>query len=172
MTGRYRISMVPLLDNGIPRASETDKRTARRWHVFAETCRLLAADGLDYAVTLALDGPDPHILITASGKTTRKPKAVALPRHGMVPPIKSAQCAIRAQEVEWFLPENRTRRNANTGHWRTRRTRHDELAAMAEDALRAELEYWRELELISSQRQHFKPGRTDEAARLDDEVAA
>ena len=46
------------------------------------------------------------------------------------------------------------------------------LDAMAEDQLRAELEYWRELELISGQRQHFKPGRTDETAHLDDEVAA
>jgi hypothetical protein len=43
---------------------------------------------------------------------------------------------------------------------------------MAEEQLRAELEYWRELELLSGQREHFKPGRTDETARLDDEVAA
>lgn len=43
---------------------------------------------------------------------------------------------------------------------------------MAEEHLRAELEFWRELELLSGQRQHFKPGRTDETAYLDDEVAA
>ena len=48
----------------------------------------------------------------------------------------------------------------------------DELAEMAEEQLRAELEYWRELELISGQRQHFKPGLTDETAYQDDEVAA
>jgi hypothetical protein len=70
------------------------------------------------------------------------------------------------------LPENGARRNANTTHWRARRTRHDELEAMAEDQLRAELEYWRELELISGQRAHFKPGRTDETTYQDDEVAA
>ena len=57
MTGRYRISMVPLLDNGTPRACEPEKRTAQRWHLFTETCRLLAADGLDYAVTFALAVP-------------------------------------------------------------------------------------------------------------------
>ena len=34
------------------------------------------------------------------------------------------------------------------------------------------LEYWRELELLSGQREHFKPGRTDETAYADDEVAA
>ena len=54
MTGRYKISMVPLLDNGTPRAWESEKRTAQRWHLFADTCRSLAADGLDYTVTFAL----------------------------------------------------------------------------------------------------------------------
>jgi hypothetical protein len=43
---------------------------------------------------------------------------------------------------------------------------------MAEDFLRAEVEYWRELELLSGQREHFKPGRTDETANADDGVAA
>jgi hypothetical protein len=43
---------------------------------------------------------------------------------------------------------------------------------MAEEFLRAEAEYWRELELLSGQREHFKPGRTDETANADDEVAA
>jgi hypothetical protein len=41
---------------------------------------------------------------------------------------------------------------------------------MAEEQLRAELEYWRELELLNRQREHFKPGRTDETAYADDEV--
>jgi hypothetical protein len=173
MTGRYRISMLPLLDNGIPRVYEPEKRTAQRWHLFAETCRSLAADGLDYTVSLVLTGDDPHILITASGNSARKRKLGGTVRRAyMVPSLKPQQCAIRAQEAEWFLPENRTRRNANTGYWRGRSRRHDELAAMAEEQLRAELEYWRELELISGQRQHFKPGLTDETAYQDDEVAA
>ena len=43
---------------------------------------------------------------------------------------------------------------------------------MAEDRLRAELEYWQELEKLNRQREHFKPGRTDETAKADDEVAA
>ena len=172
MTGRYRITMLPLLDNGIPRVWESEKRTAQRWHLFAETCRTLAADGLDYSVSFALTGHDPHILITACGTMTRKPKSIRYPRHNMVPPVRPQECAIHAQEVEWFLPENRARRNSNTGHWHRRQGRHNELAAMAEEQLRAELEYWRELEIISGQRQHFKPGRTDENAYLDDEVAA
>ena len=173
MTGRYRISMLPLLDNGIARVYEPEKRTAQRWHLFAQTCRSLAADGLDYSVSFALTGDDPHVLITASGKPTgkRKPSGT-LRRIGMVPPVKPEQCAIRAQEAEWFLPENRARRNSNTGYWRRRPRRHDELAAMAEEQLRAELEFWRELELISGQRQHFKPGLADETAYQDDEVAA
>jgi len=63
-----------------------------------------------------------------------------------------------------------SRRNSNTDYWRRRRNRHDELAEMAEEQLRAELEYWRELELISGQREHFKPGLTDETLYVDDEV--
>jgi hypothetical protein len=43
---------------------------------------------------------------------------------------------------------------------------------MAEDYLRAEMEYWQELETLNRQREHFKPGRTDETAIADDEVAA
>ena len=171
MTGRYKISMVPLLDNGTPRAWEAEKRTAQRWHLFADTCRSLAADGLDYAVTFALIGDSPHVLITASG-AARKRKPHARPRHGMVQRVKPQQCAIRAEEAAWFLSENRERRNANTTHWRARAGRYAELNALAEEHLRAELEYWRELELLSGQREHFKPGRTGELAYLDDEVAA
>jgi len=75
-------------------------------------------------------------------------------------------------EVEWFLPENALRRNSNTPYWRRRQDRYQELSQMAEEHLRAEQEYWRELELLSGQREHFKPGRTDEMANADDEVAA
>jgi hypothetical protein len=172
MTGRYRISMLPLLANGMPRISESEKRTAKSWHLFAETCRSLAADGLDYSVSFALMGDDPHILITASGKATPKRKPTSLRRVALVPPVKAQQCAIHAQEAEWFLPENQERRNSNTTHWRTRAGRYAQLNAMAEEELRAELEFWLELELISGQRQHFKPVRTNETVWQDDEVAA
>jgi hypothetical protein len=172
MTGRYRICMLPLLDNGVPRVWEPEKRRAQRWHLFKQACRSLAADGLDYSVSFSLLGDDPHILITASGKRTRKPKSFTGPTFRIVAPLKPQACAIYAREVEWFLPENRIRRNSNTDYWRRRRNRHDELAEMAEEQLRAELEYWRELELISGQREHFKPGLTDESLYVDDEVAA
>jgi hypothetical protein len=172
MTGRYKIIMPPLLNNGTPRAWEAEKRTAQRWHLFAETCRSLAADGLDYSVSFALTGDCPHILITASGTVGRKRKPHARPRHGTFQRVKPAQCAAHAQEAAWFLPENRERRNAHTTHWRARAGRYAELNTMAEEHLRAELEFWHELELLSGQREHFKPGRTDETAYLDDEVAA
>jgi len=72
--------------------------------------------------------------------------------------------------VEWFLPENLARRNNNTPYWNRRPERYQELSAMAEEHLRAELEYWHELEALSGQREHFKPGRADETASADDEV--
>ena len=72
----------------------------------------------------------------------------------------------------WFLPENRGSRNHNTQHWRRRCARYAELEVMAEEQLRAELDFWREMELLSGQRQRFKPGLTDETAWADDEVAA
>ena len=164
MTGRYVIHT--------PRESWLDVRQFdAAWHKFVALCRSLDADGLGFEVQFNLACQKPHVLIAASGtaKPRKRPAArlITLP-----PPLKPQQCAIRAQEAEWFLPENLARRNANTGYWRRRPHRHDELAAMAEEQLRAELEYWRELELISGQRQHFKPGLTDETAYQDDEVAA
>jgi hypothetical protein len=165
MTGRYKITL------NSSRTWEPEKRTARRWSLFVNICRLLVNDGLDYKVTLALDGDDPHILITASGKVRRKNRLTVV-RHRVVPPVKSQECALRALEAEWFLPENATKRNTNTMHWQRRAGRFAELNAMAEEQLRAEVEFWRELELLGGQRQHFKPGLTDETAWADDEVAA
>ena len=165
MMGRYKI----LLNSW--RTWEPEKRTARRWSLFVNTCRLLARDGLDYHVTLALDGDDPHVLINASGTVTRlRRQAVSRPRT--IPLVKPQDCATHTREAEWFLPENANKRNANTTHWRRRGARYAELSAMAEEQLRAELEFWREMELLSGQRQHFKPGLTDEIAWADDEVAA
>ena len=79
---------------------------------------------------------------------------------------------MRALEAEWFLAENQGRRNTQTDHWRRRGARYAELSTMAEEQLRAEREFWREMELLSGQRQHFKPGLTNEASWADDEVAA
>ena len=167
MTGRYRIA---LNDPGRGRLAE--RLTARRWSIFVHTCESLAAEGLDYAVTFALAGDDPHILIAASGTATRKRRQPTGPRFGMVQPVKSQECATRALEAAWFLPENATKRNSNTTHWKRRCARYAELNAMAEDQLRAEVEFWRELELLSGQREHFKPGLSERPAWEDDEVAA
>lgn len=171
MTGRYRIAMLPLLDNGVARVWESEKRTAQRWHLFAETCRSLHQDGLSYSVQLNLTGHNPHVLITASG--TAKPRKQTAARHFTISaPVPAQRCRDRAQEAEWFLPENRERRKDGTAYWGKHQARYQELSGMAEEFLRAEAEYWRELESLSGQREHFKPGRMDEAANADDEVAA
>jgi hypothetical protein len=152
MTGRYLIH-TPV------ESTRNEKRFDKAWRKFAETCRSLHRDGLAYDVQWNLAGDHPHVLITASG--TAKPRRHSAARHVILPPPVPAQRSReRAVEVEWFLPENLGRRNSSTSYWRARQTRYDELAAMAEDRLRAELEYWCELETLSRQREHFKPGRT------------
>ena len=163
MTGRYLI-YTPV------ESVRDEKRFDATWRKFVAVCRSLHADGLTYDVQLNLTALRPHVLITASGTAIRR-KVRAVHRL-LPPPVPVQRCRDRALEASWFLPENRERRNANTTHWRTRADRHAALNAMAEETLRAELEFWRELELLSGQREHFKPGRTDETARFDDEVAA
>jgi hypothetical protein len=164
MTGRYLI-YTPI------QSTPDEKGFDAAWRRFAEICYSLHRDGLTYSVQFNLSHLKPHVLVTASGtpKPRKQPGAHRVP---LPPPIPRERCRQRAQEVEWFLPENRERRNPATSYWRKHTARYAELSQMAEDLLRAELEYWRELELLSGQRQHFKPGRTDETAQADDEVAA
>jgi hypothetical protein len=131
----------------------------------------LHRDGLDYSVQLNLSHLKPHVLITASGKAKPR-KQVGVHRLPLPQPIPMQKCRERAMEVEWFLPENRERRKDGTAYWRKHQARYQELSGMAEEFLRAELEYWRELELLSGQRARFKPGLTDEIVNADDEVAA
>jgi hypothetical protein len=164
MTGRYLI-YTPV------ESAPDEKRFDASWRRLAEICRSLNKDGLDYGVQLNLSHLKPHVLITAIGtpKPQRQPatRGLALPKP--IPPQRRRE---RAMEGEWFLPENLERRNAATSYRRKHQARYQELSGMAEEFLRAELEYWRELELLSGQRQHFKPGLTDETAYADDEVAA
>src|SRR5258708_5506672 len=87
MTGRYRITLADTKGVG-----HSERLTRKRWSVFVRTCESLAADGLDYVVTFALDGETPHILITSSGDSKCKRKPVALPKRGMVQPLKAQQC--------------------------------------------------------------------------------
>ena len=168
MTGRYLI-YTPL--EAGPKGSRNGRRFQKNWHTFAEVCRSLHQDGLSYGVQFHLTGDAPHVLITANGKAKARrhagPRSLPLP-----PPVPVQYCRERSLEVEWFLPENAERRNKYTSYWRRRNARYQELAQMAEEQLRAELEFWREMELLSGQREHFKPGRTDETAVADDEVAA
>ena len=164
MTGRYLI-YTPV------ESARDEKRFDGAWRKFVAVCRSLHADGLTYDVQLNLTALRPHVLITASG--TAKPRKAWAVAHRVIPPPVSAQrCRDRALEASWFLPENREQRNNNTSYWGKHQERYRELSGMAEDYLRAELEYWQELETLNRQREHFKPGRTDETANADDEVAA
>jgi hypothetical protein len=164
MTGRYLVY--------IPVSSRpNEKRFDSAWSRFAEICRSLHRDGLDYSVQFNLATLKPHVLITATG--TVRPRKPGTPhRSTLPPPIPAQSCRERATEAEWFLPENRERRNKTTTYWLKRQARYSELSQLAEEFLRAERDFWRELELLSRQRDHFKPGRTDETALADDEVAA
>ena len=164
MIGRYLIYT--------PSDSTPDERRFDRgWRRFAELCRSLHRDGLTYTVQLKLTDAKPHVLVTACG--TAKPRKQAATRHVLVPPpIPAERCRERAQEAAWFLPEFRERRKDSAAYWRKHAARYQELAGLSEEFLRAEHEYWQELELLSGQRQHWKPGLTDETRSYDDEVAA
>ncbi len=168
MTGRYLI-YTPL--ESAPNGRRNGGQFERPWHLFVWVCRSLHRDGLDYQVQFNLIGDSPHVLITASGKANRRkhtaPRSLPLP-----PPVTAQHCGERALEVEWFLPENVGRKNTHTSYWGRHQARYRELSQMAEEHLWAELAFWREMELLSGQRQHFKPGRTDGTAQADDEVAA
>lgn len=164
MTGRYLI-YTPA--DSIP----DERRFDRAWRRFAELCRSLHRDSLTYAVHFNLTDAKPHVLIAASG--TAKPRKQSGARHvTLPPPVPVARCRERAQEAAWFLPEFREKRKEGTAYWSRHQVRYAELSAMAEEHLRAEWEFWREMELLSGQRQHYKPGLTDETAYADDEVAA
>jgi hypothetical protein len=164
MTGRYLI-YTPV------ESARDEKRFDTAWRRFAELCRSLHQDGLSYHVQLNLADVRPHVLITATG-TVKFRRRTGRHAFTLPPPIPAQRCRDRALEAEWFLPENRTRRKDGTAYWGKHQARYQELASMAEEFLRAEAEYWRELELLSGQRDLFKPGRTDETAHADDEVAA
>ena len=178
MTGRYYL-IVPLYPARIvtwERPWQTKAIEGRYqeqfkgcWHRFHALCRSLHSDGLQYSVEFNLNADQPHVLVTASGKAmrTKRPKAraVILPQ-----PISLKRCRQEIAAREFYLPENRPNRG-----WRSPKignTYAYHLADLAEEHLRAELEYWRELELLSGQREHFKPGLTDETLNTDDEVAA
>ena len=164
MTGRYLI-YTPV------HSVRDEKRFDSAWRKFAQVCLSLHRDGLSYSVQLNLTGHSPHVLVTATG--TAKPRRQSAARHAALSaPVPAQRCRDRALEASWFLPDNLERRNSKTSYWGNRQSRYQELSKMAEEHLRAEQEYWRELELLSWQREHFKPGRTDDTASADDEVAA
>ena len=164
MTGRYLI-LTPV------ESVRDEKRFDTAWSKFAEVCRSLNRDGLDYTVQLNLKNPKPHMLITASG--TAKPRKQPSARAFTLPaPVPAQRCRDRAMEAEWFLPEFQERRKDGTVYWAKHRARYQELSQMAEEHIRADAEYWRELELISGRRDRFKPGMTDDTGYVPEVVAA
>ncbi|MEO8597322.1 MAG: hypothetical protein ABI759_28645 [Candidatus Solibacter sp.] len=163
MKGRYLIA--------IPVESRRDeKRFDSAWGRFADLCRSLNRDGLQYEVEMNLAGTRPHVVITARG-TAKPPKRTAH-RLALPPRVPAQRCRDRALEASWFLPENAVGRKSGTSYWAKHQARYQELSILAEEYVRADMEYWRELELLSGQRQHFKPGLSDETAIADDQVAA
>ena len=164
MTGRYLIC-TPV------QSARDEKRFDTAWRKFAEICRSLHRDGLSYSVEFNLTHLRPHVVITASG-TAKPRKQAGAHRLPPPPPIRVQRCRDRALEASWFLPENRERRKDGTAYWRKHQARYQELSQLAEEYIRADMEFWQELETLSGQRQHFKPGRTDETALADDGVAA
>jgi hypothetical protein len=164
MTGRYLI-YTPV------ESSANEKYFDTNWSKFVAVCRSLHRDGLNYDVVWNLADYRPHVVITAGG-TAKRHKRRATRRLSVLPPVPVQRCRERALEASWFLPENSTRRKTNTTYWGRHQARYRELSGMAEDRLRADLEYWQELETLSGQREHFMPGRTDETTNADDEVAA
>src|SRR5690242_19597600 len=101
----------------------------------------------DAYVQLNLTEANPHVLITASGKGKPR-KTGGAHRLPLPPPVPAERSRQRRIEVEWFMPENASRRNNGTAYWSRHQPRYQELSAMAEEHLRAEWEYWRELELL------------------------
>jgi hypothetical protein len=164
MTGRYLI-YTPV------QSIRDEKRFDTAWRKFADICRSLHRDGLDYSVQFNLTDARPNVKITACG-TAKPPRKQSAARHlTLPPPIPAQRCRDRVLEASWFLPENRERRKDGTAYWRKHQARYQELSQLAEEYIRADMEFWQELESLSGQRQHFKPGRTDETAN-DDGVAA
>src|SRR5437588_1733004 len=102
MTGRYLIFT--------PVESVRDENCFdSAWRRFAEVCRSLNRDGLDYSVQLNLTDLKPHLLITARG-TAKRRKQRAMHRPTLPPPVPAQRSRDRALQAEWFLPENRERR--------------------------------------------------------------
>ena len=178
MTGRYYliVPLYPARNVTFERPWQTKAIEGRYqeqlkgcWHRFHALCRSLHSDGLQYSVEFNLIADEPHVLITASGKAkpARRPKAqpLTLPQ-----PVSLKRCRQEIDAREFYLPEHHDKRGCRSPKIGNTYAYH--LVNVAEEHLRAEIEYWRELELLSGQREHFKPGLADEIACADDEVAA
>src|SRR4051794_17664538 len=113
MTGRY---MVPFPDLKWFSSNPREQQHVKNWSRFVAVCRSLNRDGLSYEVQFNITGDNPHVLVTASGTAKLHRPSVAR-RLTLPPPIPAQRCRERAVEVEWFLPESASRRNAATTYW-------------------------------------------------------
>jgi hypothetical protein len=80
MTGRYYLNVprYPARNVSFERSWQTraiegnyERDTKACWHRFHVLCASLHEDGLNYDVQFNLNGENPHVLITASGRQHR-----------------------------------------------------------------------------------------------------
>jgi hypothetical protein len=173
MNGIYKINLDGFVDGPVCWNHRTrayvpsnERDLQRAWHVFVATCESLNRDGLDYDVQFNLACAHPYIVIKASGVSNRVYKPATT--RTCTTPLTHEQCKKRLDAVERFT----------TGRMRAygrESSKYNELSNIAEwgpDFIEAELDFWREMEALSGQRQHNKPGMTDETIYADDEVLA
>jgi len=91
MTGRYLI-YTPV------QSARNEKRFDSAWRKFAEVCRSLHRDGLEYIVQLNLTHLRPHVLITASGTTKPKPQRQPAKR-GLAPSHAGTRATLQGTRV-------------------------------------------------------------------------
>lgn len=113
MNGRYLI-YTPV------ESAPDEKRFDAAWRRFAEICRSLNRDGLDYSVQLNLSHLTPHVLVIASG--TPKPRRQPARRGLVLPsPIPPQHCRERAQG--YARQSSRGNRTKDRNHYPVRNTK-------------------------------------------------
>lgn len=170
MTGKYRIDLY-VKDTRLT-AGVRAEIVAKRWSTFVATCESLHRDGLSYSVEFCyFDTQFPVIRILAAGTYAKRRRSNSKPSI-LPPPVPQAVAKQRADFAEFFVEgKHRSYPHGPKKH----KAQYWELSKIAQQGrefIEAELAYWRELELLSGQRQHNKPGKTADNQYADDGIAA
>lgn len=139
MKGTYKIPI------GSSKGYYNRYKPAPGWSAFTAVCRSLAADGLEYSIKIVID-TNPHILIVASGTAKRRKNQPIVLKFKPSEPLKNEKCCRELSEAEKVLKASRARMACGLDHY------------AESEAARLDVEYWQEMERISGQREHFKPG--------------